>query len=125
MMQQQDNVLLTLLPGTSLNLPSDQGVYELQTLNLEGSPGLWSQTLVERVRAWAGSADSRSRMVGAWRSVLGPTHLAAVLWQHENPDCCLTLRDTIDSLSQKEEMTFHITGGHSKLLLPHAVSNLQ
>lgn len=125
MWQHQDNALLTLLPGTTVNMPTGKGVYELQTLQLQGAPAVWSQALVGYVRACVEAAGSTSWLVGAWRSALGPRNMAALLWQHQGPDGCLSLRDATDSLDDGVALSCHVTSGHSKLLLPHVVSNLQ
>ncbi|XP_045608885.1 protein NipSnap homolog 3A isoform X2 [Procambarus clarkii] len=124
MWQQQDNVLLALLPGTAIKHPSGKGVYELQTLHMKGPRSAWCEALVKHVRVCEEAArEGRSRAVGVWSSLLGPTHMAAVLWQHNTPDCCLALKAAADSLDMT--LSSHVHSGHSKLLLPHAVSSLQ
>ncbi|XP_063613229.1 protein NipSnap homolog 3B-like, partial [Penaeus indicus] len=74
MWQQQENSLMTLLPGTSLALPSGTGVYEIQTVNLQGAG--WSGALRNYVRACGEGEGARAvegtALVGAWKGVLGP-----------------------------------------------------
>lgn len=122
----QDNVLLTLLPGRQISLPSNTGVYELQTMQLHGTPAVWSKALLSYVQGCEAACQAeRSMVVGAWSSVLGPRHKAAVLWQHPTPDGCLSLAEVSDTLPEGAALAPLITSGHSKLLLPHAVSPLQ
>ncbi|KAK4291084.1 hypothetical protein Pmani_036065 [Petrolisthes manimaculis] len=125
MWQQQDNSLLTLLPGTQLNLPKSTGVYELQTLHMHGGPGVWSRALLEYVRGCEGACGGSSVSVGAWGSVLGPLNMVALLWQHKDQDGYLALSEASHTLKEGTALVPHITSGHSKLLLPHAVSPLQ
>ncbi|KAK3852542.1 hypothetical protein Pcinc_040877 [Petrolisthes cinctipes] len=125
MWQGQDNALLTLLPGTELNLPTGTGVYELQIFHMHGAPGVWSRALVEYVRACGGACEGSSVSVGAWGSVLGPLNMVALLWQHQDQDGYLALSEASNTVKEGKALVPHITSGHSKLLLPHAVSPLQ
>lgn len=119
--QQQDNVLLTLLPGTSINAPQGAGVYQIQSLNLRGAPAVWSAALVEYVKNSA--VTSGSTLVGAWKTALGPGNTAVLIWQHSDPDGCIRLRDASDETITNMALQNHVAASHSKLLLPTAVSN--
>ncbi|CAL4096315.1 unnamed protein product [Meganyctiphanes norvegica] len=119
--QQQDNVLLTLLPGTSLNTPQGTGVYQIVSLNLCGAPAVWSSALVEFVKN--SSMTSGSTLVGTWKTALGPGNMAVLLWQHSDPDGCIRLRDALDDTITNVALQNHVSASHSKLLLPHIVSS--
>uniref|UniRef100_A0A0P4WAQ7 NIPSNAP domain-containing protein n=1 Tax=Scylla olivacea TaxID=85551 RepID=A0A0P4WAQ7_SCYOL len=126
MMPCQDNALLTLLPGRQISLPSNKGVYELQTMQLHGTPAVWSKALLTYVQACEAARQAEGSMVvGAWNSVLGPRQMAAVLWQHPTPDGSLSLAEASATLPESEALAPLIASGHSKLLLPYAVSPLQ
>lgn len=119
--QLQDNLLLTLLPGTSLNTPNGPGVYQIETLNLHGAPTVWSAALVEYVKKSA--MPSGTTLVGAWKTALGPGNTAVLLWQHTDPDGCIRLRDASNNTVTNMVLQTHVAASHSKLLLPTAVSN--
>ncbi|XP_069991947.1 protein NipSnap homolog 3B [Penaeus vannamei] len=127
MWQQQDNSLMTLLPGTSLALPSGTGVYEIQTVDLRGAG--WSGALRNYVRACREDEGVRAvegtALVGAWKGVLGPANTVVLLWRHRWPDSCVALRGVLEALAEDSSLTPHVRSGHSKLILPHAVSPLQ
>lgn len=126
MLQCQENALLTLLPGTQLSLPLNKGVYELQTMQMQGAPGLWSKTLSQWVQACERARQNAgTQAVGVWGSILGHRQTAIVLWQHPDPDGCLALADAASSLPEGDTLAPLVIGSHSKLLLPHAVSPLQ
>ncbi|XP_045112025.1 protein NipSnap homolog 3A-like [Portunus trituberculatus] len=122
----QDNVLLTMIPGRKISLPSNNGVYELQTMQLHGTPAVWSKALLAYVQACEAVRQAEGSMVvGAWSSVLGSRGMAAVLWQHPTPDGCLSLAEVSATLPEGETLAPLVASGHSKLLLPSVVSPLQ
>lgn len=126
MLQRQDNVLLTLFPGGQISPPVNKGVYELQTMQLHGSPTVWSKALLEWVSACERARkEEGSTAVGVWKSVLGPRQTAVVLWQHQGPDGCLSLDDAATTVPESEALAPLVTSAHSKLLLPYNVSPMQ
>ncbi|KAK8397813.1 hypothetical protein O3P69_004541 [Scylla paramamosain] len=104
----------------------NKGVYELQTMQLHGTSAVWSKALLTYVQACEAARQAEGSMVvGAWNSVLGPRQMAAVLWQHPTPDGSLSLAEASATLPESEALAPLIASGHSKLLLPYAVSPLQ
>ena len=77
------------------------GVYELQTMQLHGTPAVWSKALLAYVQACEEASQTQGSMVvGAWRSALGPRQMATVLWQHPTPDGCLSLAEVSATLTE-------------------------
>lgn len=125
MFREMTNSAMVLLPETGIAEPAEKGVYELQTLTLQGSPAIWSQSLVSYVKACKGIENGRSLLVGAWQSVLGPKRTTALLWQHPGPDSCVTLQRRLNELDESHALAPYVADGHNRLLLPHPVSPLQ
>ncbi|XP_068232362.1 protein NipSnap homolog 3B-like [Palaemon carinicauda] len=125
MFREMTNSAMVLIPDAGITQPAGKGVYELQTLSLQGSPTIWSQSLVNYVKACKGIENGNSMLVGAWQSVLGPRQMTALLWQHPGPDSCVTLQKHLAGLDESNALAPHIRDGHNRLLLPHPVSPLQ